>query len=192
MKGIYCLEGIWDEDLREKSSVRPILDLLLSNQGIDHIYHACATKEEVEFFVGKWTQRKYHKYPILYLAFHGEKNILLLGNKKTYSLDDLADLLYGKCGNSIIIFGSCSTLAIRKNYLKKFLDKTGALAIGGYQKDVEWLPSVAFEMLILSQMQDNEYSKRGISSLEKKVNTLARKFRDELQFRMVTAKELNT
>ena len=190
MKGIYCLEGIWDEDLREKSSVKPILELLQYNRYIDHIYHSCATIEEVAFFVNKWTQKKYHKYPILYLAFHGEKNMILLGNKMTYSLDDLAELLTGKCGNSIIIFGSCSTLALRKNYLMKFLDKTGALAIGGYQKDVEWLPSVAFEMLILSEMQENEYSKRGISSLEKKVNTLARKFRDELQFRMVTAKEL--
>ncbi len=190
MKGIYCLEGIWDEDLREKSSVKPILELLHCNRYIDHIYHSCATKEEIEFFVNKWTQRKYHKYPILYLAFHGEKNFLLLGNKETYSLDDLAELLAGKCGNSIIIFGSCSTLALRKNYLKKFLDKTGSLAIGGYQKDVAWLPSVAFEMLILSEMQDNEYTKRGISSLEKKVNAIARKFRDELQFRMVTAKEL--
>lgn len=192
MKGIYCLEGIWHEDLREKSSVRPILELLHSNQGIDHIYHSCATKEEIEFFIKKWTQRKYNKFPILYLAFHGEKNTILLGDNMTYSLDDLAELLTGKCGNSIIIFGSCSTLAIRKNYLKKFLDRTGALAIGGYQKDVDWLPSVAFEMLILSEMQTNEYSKRGISSLENKVNTLARKFRDELQFRMVTAKELNT
>ena len=190
MKGIYCLEGIWGEDLREKSSVRPILELLHCNRYIDHIYHACATREEIEFFINKWTQRKYKKYPILYLAFHGEKNMILLGDKKTYSLDDLANLLNGKCSNSIIIFGSCSTFAIRKNYLKKFLDTTGALAIGGYQKDVDWLPSVAFEMLILSQMQENEYSKRGISSLENKVNTLARKFKDELQFRMVTAKEL--
>ena len=35
MKGIYCLEDIWDEDLREKSSVRHILDLLESNKDIE-------------------------------------------------------------------------------------------------------------------------------------------------------------
>ena len=190
MKGIYCLEGIWDEDLREKSSVRHILDLLESNKDIEYIYHDCATQEEIEYFTQKWTQKKYCKYPILYLAFHGEKNKLLLGNKKTYSLDTLADLLTGKCSNSIIIFGSCSTLALRKNYLTKFLYKTGALAICGYQKDVDWLPSTAFEMLILSQMQENEFSKRGITAIENKVNSLARKFKDELKFRMVTSKEL--
>jgi len=111
--------------------------------------------------------------------------MLLLGDKKTYSLDDLANLLNGKCSNSIIIFGSCSTFAIRKNYLKKFLDTTGALAIGGYQKDVDWLPSVAFEMLILSQMQENEYTKRGISFLENKVNSRSLKkglFRESIKF----------
>ena len=190
MKGIYCLEGIWDEDLREKSSVKPILELLHNNRNIDFIYHNCATAEEIEFYVCKWRQKKYNKFPILYFAFHGEKNILLLGNKKTYSLDNLAEHLAGKCSKSIIIFGSCSTLAIRKNYLKKFLDKTGALAICGYLADVDWLPSTAFEMLILSQMQENEFSKRGISAIENRVNNIARKFRSELKFRMVTSKEL--
>lgn len=190
MKGIYCLEGIWDDDLREKSSVKPILELLHCNRGIEYIYHACATIEETEFFVNKWTLRKYSRYPILYLAFHGEKNRMMLGDKKNYSLDDLAEIVSGKCSNSIVIFGSCSTLAIRKNYLKKFLDKTGALAICGYQADVDWLPSTAFEMLMLSEMQENEFSKRGISAIENKINSIARKFRGVLPFRMVTVKEI--
>jgi hypothetical protein len=190
MKGIYCLEGIWHEDMREKSSVKPILELLQSNQGIGFIYRNCATTQELEYYVSKWVQRKYSKFRILYLAFHGERNKLLLGNKKSYSLDDLAKLLTGKCSNSIIIFGSCSTLALRKNYLTKFLCETGALAICGYQKDVDWIHSTAFEMLILSQMQENEFSKRGITAIENKVNSLAQKFRNELQFRMVTAKGL--
>lgn len=190
MKGIYCLEGIWDDDLREKSSVRPILELLHLNRGIKYIYHACATLEETEFFLDKWRLRRYSSYPILYLAFHGEQNKLMLGNKKFYSLDELANRVYGKCSNSIIIFGSCSTLAIRKNYLKKFLDKTGALAICGYQTDVDWLPATAFEMLMLSEMQENEFSKRGILSIEKKINSIARKFSSDLYFRMVTAKEI--
>lgn len=190
MKGIYCLEGIWDDDLREKSSVRHILELLHTNRSIPYIHHSCATKEEIDYFAYKWTQKKYNKYPILYLAFHGEKNKLLLGDKRTYSLDNFAELLSGKCSNSIILFSSCSTLALRKNYLKKFLNETGALAICGYQKDVDWLPSTAFEILILSLMQENEFSKRGISSMQNKINSLARKFKEELQFRMFTAKEL--
>ena len=190
MKGIYCLEGIWDEDLREKSSVKPILELLHNNKDIDYIYHKCATVEEIEYFIKKWTLKKYSKYPILYFAFHGEKNILLLGDRKTYSLDSLANLLAGKCEKSIIIFGSCSTLALRKNYLTKFLYKTGCLAICGYQKDVDWLHSTAFEMLILFQMQMNEFSKRGITAIENKVNSIARKFKDELKFRMLTSMKL--
>ncbi|HNW99029.1 MAG TPA: hypothetical protein PKK00_11525 [Bacteroidales bacterium] len=190
MKGIYCLEGKWNDDLREKTSVRPILELLHSNRGIEFIYHSCATAEEIEFLLTKWTLRKYKRFPILYLAFHGEKNQILLNDKSSYSLDELANIVSGKCSNSIIIFGSCSTLAIRKNYLKKFLDKTGALAICGYQRDVDWLHSTAFEMLILSEMQENEFSKRGISAIENKINSICRKFQDELEFRMVTSKEI--
>jgi hypothetical protein len=45
-------------------------------------------------------------------------------------------------------------------------------------------------MLVLSKMQENEFTKRGITAIENKVNALALKFRDELPFRMVTSKEL--
>jgi hypothetical protein len=51
------------------------------------------TVQELEYYVGKWIQRKYSKFRILYLALHGEKNNILLGNKKNYSIDDLAKLL---------------------------------------------------------------------------------------------------
>jgi hypothetical protein len=190
MKGIYCLEGLWDDDLRNKPSVKPMLELLHCNEKIDFIYHAVATFEEIEFFIKKWMLKKYRKYPLLYFAFHGESNNIMLGDKRPYSLDDLAELVKRRCANSIIIFGSCSTLALRKNYLTTFLNKTGALAICGYQSEVTWLPATAFEMLMLSAMQDNEYSKRGITAIEVKVNSLARKFRNDLHFRMVTAKEI--
>jgi hypothetical protein len=50
--------------------------------------------------------------------------------------------------------------------VKKFLDKTQALAICGYKNEVDWVPSTAFELLVLSLMQDNEFSGRGIASIK--------------------------
>ena len=48
-KGIYCIEGLWEEhDIQDKSSVLPILDLLEKRGECDYIYHDSATKDELE------------------------------------------------------------------------------------------------------------------------------------------------
>jgi len=189
-KGIFCIEGIWEEDLRQRSTVRPILDVLHSNMNINYIYHDCATSEELEFYIKKWILKRYHRFPILYLAFHGNANEILLGDKKPYSINKLSALLKNKCSGSIIYFGSCSTLGLRKNYLKKFMTETGALAICGYKREVDWVPSTAFEFLVLSLMQENEFSGRGIASMKAKISPFAHKFKQEIDFIMLTSKEI--
>jgi hypothetical protein len=190
-KGVFCIEGIWENDLRKRSSVRPILDILQHNVAVDYIYESCATVVELEFFIKKWCLRRYKDFPILYLAFHGKANEIMLDDHNPYSLDNLAELLKGKCKQSIVYFGSCSTLDLRRNYLKKFLEKTQALAICGYKNEVDWVPSTAFELLVLSLMQDNEFSGRGIASIKSKIEPLARKFKKELEFIMVTNQEVS-
>ena len=53
-KKIFCLEGLWEEDLTKKSTILPILELLYLNNKIEYIYRDCATKEEFEFYLQKW------------------------------------------------------------------------------------------------------------------------------------------
>ena len=53
-KGIYCLEGLWAHDLKNKSTVLPILELLEKGGISNFIHHTCATKEELGFFLEKW------------------------------------------------------------------------------------------------------------------------------------------
>jgi hypothetical protein len=91
-KGVFCLEGLWDTDLRKGPSVRPILELLRVNRTIDYIYRDCATQEEFEFYLGKWTQKTYDAFPVLYLASHGAEFTVCLG-QHTCSLDELANIL---------------------------------------------------------------------------------------------------
>lgn len=185
-KGVFCLEGLWDNDLRNKSTVEPILSLLNNSEGIPYIYRNCATTEEFEFFLSKWTQKKYHGYPILYLAFHGETGKILITRDK-YGLNNIGDFLANKCKGSIIILGSCSTLDIDKRHLKSFINKTKALAICGYMTDVDWIDATAFELLLIHTIQDNKYDGRGISPIETKLNYLSKSFKT-LKFRMVSVK----
>jgi len=48
-KGIFCLEGLWENNLTKKSTVQPILSLLELNKKIKFIYKDCGTVPEFEF-----------------------------------------------------------------------------------------------------------------------------------------------
>lgn len=188
-KGIFCMEGLWDQDLRAGSTVRPLLEMLRLNEEIEYIHREYATREELEFYLQKWIQKKYDAYPILYLASHGKEGGIQLGGE-LYSVEALADLMAAKCANRLIMFSSCSTLNISKQQLELILEKTGALAVCGYRVDVDWLRSTAFELLLLSKMQDNEFSGRGIESILHQAEETAKSFKD-LEFRMVTVKDVS-
>jgi hypothetical protein len=188
-KGIFCIEGNWVKDLRMPQTVRPLLNLLLFNANIPYIHRDCATKTELEFYLGKWVLKKYAAYPILYLASHGEQFGILL-DEGNYSLDQIAECLEGRCEHRIILIASCSTLNVNLKLVKRFLQSTGALALCGYRTDVPWMRSTAFELLLLHEMQGNEFSGRGIDAIARKLRLQQRAFRD-LEFRIVTLKDLS-
>lgn len=184
-KGIFCIEGLWDVDLRDTSTVRPLLELLQLNEQVAFIHREYATREELDFYLGKWVLKRYEAYPILYLTCHGVEGALDLGGTP-YPLEELAALLAGKCEHRVIMFSSCSTLGIASRDLQHMLEVTGALAVCGYKVDVDWMRSTAFELLLFAKMQDNEFSGRGVNALRSGAEELAAAFKD-LDFTFVTA-----
>lgn len=188
VKGIFCLEGRWSEDLNKKSTVKPILDLLSLNSAIPYFHADCATVEELIFYLQKWSLKKYRRFPILYLAFHGSENGIWLG-KKFFSLKELSSILANKCLNRIIVLAACGTLNINKKHLNLFLAETQALAICGYRLTVPWIESTAFELIMLAAMQDNNFDGRGVNAIQKKLIRNARMF-NNLEFRMITRREI--
>ena len=187
-KNVFCLEGMWDNNLKQQSTIEPVLHLLEKHQTLKYIHNNCATSVELQFYLERWTLKTYSDYPILYLAFHGTENIIHLADS-SITLDELAEILVDKCSNRIIIIGSCSTLNIDKRYLKNFLRKTDALALFGYKSDVDWIKSTVNDLLIFEALQTNEFSLRGIDSIKKKITDITSKFR-ELEFRVITKKEI--
>ena len=187
-KGIFCIEGIWDPDLRTPSSVEPLLDLLNLNALIDYIHVDCATIVEFEYYIKKWMQKRYDRFPILYLATHGSAREVQIGGAP-YSIEELGSLMAGKCANRFIMFSSCSTMRIDKRVLRRFLNRTEALAVCGYRVDVNWLWSTAFELLLLSEIQKNEFSGRGAEAIDRAATKIARSFKD-LDFSIATVKDL--
>lgn len=186
-KGIFCLEGLWDPDLRVSSTVRPVLELLRLQENAAYIHREFATRAEFEFYLKKWTQKTYDAYPILYITSHGEEGGIMLEGT-LFTLEDLAEILAEKCADRVIMLSSCTTLKIPKGKLTHLREKTGALLVCGYRVDVDWMRSLAFELLLFAAMQDNEFSGRGVGAIAKEAEALSTSFAD-LEFQIDTAKD---
>ncbi len=186
-KGIYCLEGTWD-GMKSKTTVEPALSVLEKNNflQVPYLRFHVATQGEFEFHLDKWVQPCFKNYPILYLSFHGAKGKIYLGDTKTeINFQKLGELLEDKCEKRVIHFGSCSTLKVGDSVLNDFQAKTGALALLGYEANVDWMYSFAFEVLLLSQIQYNAfYGKNSMKSLDERLSKIAASLRETLKFRM--------
>lgn len=172
LKNIYCLEGMWnDYNLKDKSTIIPMLELLFKNNYCDYIYHDCATKSEFEFFISKWAKSVSvaKKFPIIYLACHGKSEKIYLNRKDYITLDEIAELLQDKCHRKVFYFASCSTLSVSKRKLQNFLMKTGALAVIGYKHEVDWLTATACELLVLEALQKDNFDSKGIDLIRQKI-----------------------
>lgn len=149
--GIFCLEGEWTSDMRHEQSVKPILTLLSQLGVAESIHRDVATRVELEHYLSKFQQKRYDDYKVLYLAMHGYPGAVHLGRDEL-TLDELEDLLRGKCKGKVIYFGSCLTLKTEPKRIQEFARATGARAVVGYRKPVDWLESAAFEVLLLDRL----------------------------------------
>lgn len=151
-KYIYCLEGNWNKNPKSHQSVKPMLELLRTFSGVKYIYHKCNTKEEFFYRLQQFTKGTYKNYTVLYLAFHGRTNRIIVENQ-FITLKDISMALEGKLANKIVHFGSCSTLRTSEKNISDFISTTNCQFISGYRKDVDFIASTAFELLYFDLLQ---------------------------------------
>jgi len=65
------------------------------------------------------------------------------------SLDHLTGLLTNRLKGCIVHFGSCSVIGADDSTITTFLQRSGASAVMGYDRDVEWIDSAAWELVLL-------------------------------------------
>lgn len=148
MRRIFCVEGAWSENLADTESVLPLLHLLQGVGKIESIHRYVETREGLLKLLARWTQKKYAKWSIAYVAFHGSPGRLHLHDEEL-KLEELADALRGKCRDRILYFGSCQVLRISEDDIKQFRKATGARAVAGYTSNVDWFESSAMNLLLL-------------------------------------------
>lgn len=149
--GVFCLEGEWDNDMRKKSSVEPILQMLSSLGIAEYIHRNVATADQFMYYLKQWSLKRYDDFGVLYLPMHGSGNELHLG-KDSVTLDHIGDVLEGKVRGGVIHFGSCDTLDVDDAVLNDLARQTGATAVTGYRAEVDWLEAATLEAVLLERL----------------------------------------
>lgn len=150
--GIYCLEGDWSASLHDRTTVRPLLDLIeLANPRTKTVHRGVGTVEELRYYAAKWSQRQYAKFALGWFVMHGEPGRLRLG-RRFVTLEEFAEMLgRGACAGKIVYFGGCSVVD-DEDAVAEFRRHTAARAVCGYTSDVDWMPAAAFELLLFDEL----------------------------------------
>nr|WP_314145192.1 DUF6642 family protein [uncultured Rhodococcus sp.] len=150
--GLLCLEGEWeDDDPWDKLSVEHVLRLLELQNYLRLVHRNVNTVAELEYHISRMSYRKKPRYDIVYLAFHGDRDGFDVG-KEAVSLDSLASMLSQQEPGFVVYIASCSVLNADAAQLMSFCRKSGARAVAGYTRNVDWTESSAFELMMISSL----------------------------------------
>lgn len=188
--GILCLEGDWDEGLRRRRSVVPVLDLLRASWNIPYIHRTASNRDEFRRVVQEWLKSKYRSYPILYLGVHGAPGVIDIGDE-SIPLRDLHEFT-GKGAGRIVHFGSCETLSASKQELTRFLSRTKLTAICGFRTEVDFLHSCALEILILDQLSSRRLTPKGMRAFKLRLHGMAGSLARNLGFHVWERRRLQS
>lgn len=188
-KNIFCLETYSWYGRKDRTSVEPVLELLKGMGYCDYLRRDVATRCEFKYFLDEYFGDEYKNYPILQLSFHGSDDppSIFLGNNEPIRLEELAEMMEGRCSKRVVYFGSCGTMNVHGNKLRAFMRKTGALAVFGYREEVDWLQAAAFEVLILGRLQAVSFTKQGVrKKFDRLLREQAAHLYKTLGFRLIT------
>jgi hypothetical protein len=150
-KNIACLESLWNTDLEDRWSVRPILDVVVNTYDLKLAHLTCNTEPEFTYNLRMLGKRR--SYAILYLAFHGSPGTMYLADGSEVTLEALQEMMASRFTDWIIHFGSCSTIAVSKERLRSFVTTTETSMVMGYTKDIDWIESSAFDLILFQALQ---------------------------------------
>ena len=177
-KNIFCIEGNWSNNLKHKASIKSALDFFEHNSKAKYIHRHCSTDSQFEELIKTSLQKTYHKYAIIYLAFHGDQGTINVGKRQKLSLDEIAEMIGDTATDKIIHFGCCSTLDVSGWELRRFLKNTGALAVSGYTEKIDFIQSTFLDILYFKHCQ---YSRK-MSVIEKEMYSYYKVLMQELGF----------
>ena len=173
MGSIYCLEGEWDQPVKDSQSVLPILDLLKRLDYLDYVHRHVLTKRDLKHQLRKVLKTAASTFPVIYIACHGSEEGLDLG-LDDITLSELATMMEGRLVDRVLHLGACSAMQRDDVDLRELARRTGARAVVGYEADVDWLESASFDLLVLGRLADGGRSDAIFNFLRRQNDSLAK------------------
>ena len=170
-RGVLCLEGAWDDDLRDRSSVLPTLQMLESLGRTSFIHRDVGTRAEFFGYLKRVRPKtRYGHYEVLHLACHGERGRLDLGNREFVELPELAEAIKEITDRrpiEAVYFGSCLVMSTKAAELREFHRVSGVRHVIGHRKEVDWIESAGFELMALEALTGFSRVGDGINYLQR-------------------------
>lgn len=162
-RNIACLESMWNGHIENKLNVLPTLELISKTMDSKFSHLTCNTREELQYNLNLLCKRN---YGVLYFAFHGSPGRIHL-HRDRVKLPDLAAMMNHRFTNWIIHFGTCSTLR-KPTAVRDFVEKTRVSLVTGFTRDVDWIESSSFELLLFKALHTFQSPKIVVRHLEHK------------------------
>ncbi len=161
--GIFCVES-WSARMTDRTTVRPLLEILEHEAGIPYIHRIADDQEGLSYLLARSTGYTGHR--VVYLACHGESGTIGIGGRQVAIEDLAADLDSGVLRNKTVYFGSCATGTDRAA-LRAFRERTQAEVVCAYAdpRGVDWLSAGAFELLLMRSLTKWARGKTGLRHL---------------------------
>jgi hypothetical protein len=142
-RNIACVESMWNGHIENKLNVLPTLELISKTMESKFSHLTCNTREELQYNLNLLCKRN---YGVLYFAFHGSPGRIHL-HRDRVKLPELAGMMNHRFTNWIIHFGTCSTLR-KPTAVRDFVEQTQVAMVTGFTRDVDWIESSCFELLL--------------------------------------------
>jgi hypothetical protein len=151
--GILCLETYWSSEATDARSVEPLVRLVEENvDGVaaDH-RHVPDRPNLRQYLESTW---KDPRYDLLYLAAHGRAGKIIDENDDEITLGWIGARLEGSTRGRVVFLAGCQTAAISRRVATSFLERTGASALLGYERNVDWMESAQMDLVVLATLAE--------------------------------------
>jgi len=162
MKLIFAIESDWEGSAKKRSSILPMLQCINGiYPSVKYIFRTANTKEELKYCLTKFKQisKTNGDFCALFYSGHGSPGKIHL-SKGILTLKDLAkvanEVEEGLFDGHLVHFDACSVVKNSDSEIKEFINSTGASLVTGFDCDVDFIESLALEMIFIDYLGDTK------------------------------------
>jgi uncharacterized protein DUF6642 len=146
--GLWTMEGAWSSSVRDVRTVRPVLQALRDMGQAKYAELRLNDPEDLLKQMIRWGQAQHSRFGIGYLALHGSPGKVYVG-RRGVDLVELGNALPRRgLTSKVLHFGSCAVLDLPSKGRQELRDALGVRALTGFTEYVDWVESLAFELLL--------------------------------------------